>query len=217
MLSSMTAAASAVTKWYFGISRKLLVLASNFKIYRNVGLYSLWIATGNNDIVKFRSCRDLSIMVQSISKWFTVLERLIQVLHFLFGNPLDTFSSWPQNGAQVDLLSSTHNINGYFRITVVFRSHMQVNALARINVFEASDSKRYVRMSLLDECRRVSHCPTNWWHFLSWIYSSNAVERRGAMPSRSNDGWQPFPVGRHPTPRHRFCLPRYFPSCHEYG
>ena len=40
-----------------------------------------------------------------------------------------------------------------------------------MNVFWASFSKYYRRQSLWDEWRRVLHCPTNWWAFLSrYIY-----------------------------------------------
>ena len=36
----------------------------------------------------------------------------------------------PENGAQTDLPSPTHYINGYFRIIVAFKSHIRVNAWA---------------------------------------------------------------------------------------
>ena len=30
-----------------------------------------------------------------------------------------------------------------------------------------SDSKNFIRQSLLDECRRLPRCPTNWWAFFN--------------------------------------------------
>ena len=63
------------------------------------------------------------------------------------------------------------NENGHFRIIVAFKSH-NTNATIRtwacINVFGTSDSKHsaYLRRSFWYECRRVSHCTTNWWAFL---------------------------------------------------
>ena len=42
-----------------------------------------------------------------------VFERIIQVLPYLFGNPLDIFATWTQNVTQVDLPSSTHYASDY--------------------------------------------------------------------------------------------------------
>ena len=100
--------------------------------------------------------------VQQISKRFTLLERLIQVRHSPLYKPLDYSLLGPENAVQVDLPSSTHYINCYFRIIVAFRSK------ACKNVFETSDSKHYIgqQQSLWDECRRVSHCLISWWTFL---------------------------------------------------
>ena len=80
-------------------------LASKFTT--NFSLDSSHILNENDIITNFRSSanrinvfiygsyfdRDFSITVQSISKRFTVLERMIQMLHFLFCNPLDIFCS----------------------------------------------------------------------------------------------------------------------------
>ena len=54
MLSSMSAATSTVTKWFFeNISET--VRASDIKIYRNVALNSLYISTRNDVMNYFRS------------------------------------------------------------------------------------------------------------------------------------------------------------------
>ena len=59
---------------------------------------------------------------KTISKRFTVLERVIQVRrHFLNCKPLDICVLIDlQNEAQVDLPSPTHCTNGYFRLIVAF-------------------------------------------------------------------------------------------------
>ena len=72
----------------------------------------------------------------------------------------------PENGAQVDLLSSTHDIHDYFRIIVAVKSHIRVDAWAGTNVFGTSDSKHYIRRSLWDECCSVLHCPHQFVGFL---------------------------------------------------
>ena len=82
--------------------------AGNFKIYYNIALDSLYISTIDDFIIYSRSAanrinvfifghvgRDFLIAVQKISKRFKVLERVIQVLHLLFCNPLDIFAPWP--------------------------------------------------------------------------------------------------------------------------
>ena len=63
--------------------------------------------------------------------------------------------------------TSMHYINGWCRIVVAVNSPMRFDARSCMNVFGTSDSKYYRRQSLWDEWRRVSHCPTNWWDFLS--------------------------------------------------
>ena len=110
------------------------------------------------------------MMVRKISTRFKVLEKVIQVLHFLFCNSFDVFAPWPRNVAHMDLQSSLLFANGYFHITGAFKSHIRVRPYARtwtcINVFGTSDSKHYIRRSFWHECRHVLHCPTNWWAFL---------------------------------------------------
>ena len=83
----------------------------------------------------FGSCSrlDLLITVQPISKRFTVLEQVIQVLHLLLCNPLDSFASCPRNGAQVELPSSTHYANGNLRIIIAFKSQKNECANGRIH------------------------------------------------------------------------------------
>ena len=99
---------------------------------------------------------------------FKVLQRVIQVLHFLFCNPLDCFAPWSRNMAQVNLLSSAHYANGFFILLSVQVTHTSapIRTWACINVSRTSDSKHYIRWSFWDECRHISHCPTNWWTFL---------------------------------------------------
>ena len=81
----------------------------------------------------------------------------------------------PENGAQVELLSSTryvdgwlrfprctcmHYINDWCRIVVSVNSPMQINVWSYMYVFGTSDSKYYRRQSLWDKWRCISHCPT---------------------------------------------------------
>ena len=81
------------------------VRASDFKIYHNLALHSLYIWTGKDVINYFRSAAnrinvnfgacsgsDFSITVQPILKKFTVLETVIQGLHLLLCNLLDIFT-----------------------------------------------------------------------------------------------------------------------------
>ena len=78
--------------------------------------------------VNLGSCsgRDF-LIIQKISKRFKVLERVIQVLHFLFCNPFDINAHWPRNVVKMDLPLSAHDLNGYFRIIVAFMSHIRVH------------------------------------------------------------------------------------------
>ena len=84
-----------------------------------------WVGSKSRKHVHFGLCsgRHFSVTVQPISKKVTVLERVIQVRHFLLCR------------AQVDLPSSTHYINGYFCIVVTFKLHMRGDAWACIKVF----------------------------------------------------------------------------------
>ena len=91
-------------------------------------------------------------------------------------------------GAQVDLPSCTrhvvdwlgllsrytslHYINAWCRIVVAVNSPMGVNARWCTKVFAKSDSKHYIRQSLCDEWRCVSHRPTNWWALLCLLCQS---------------------------------------------
>ena len=50
----------------------------------------------------------------------------------------------------MDLPSSTHYINGSFRIIIAFKLHIRIDAWACINVFGTSDSKHCIRPSLCD-------------------------------------------------------------------
>ena len=80
--------------------------ASRFKISNSIALNSLYIFIGNDVTSYFRSQanrmnvfilgRDFSIMVQPILKKFTVLEIVIQVVHFLLCNLLDISATWPR-------------------------------------------------------------------------------------------------------------------------
>ena len=94
----------------------------------------------------------------------------------------------PENGAQVDLPSSTHYIddwlwfspytsmhylNGWCHIVVVVNSHARVNARSCMNVFRTSDSMYYGQRSTVGcvtSCFSMPHqlvgflC--NWWAFL---------------------------------------------------
>ena len=75
--------------------------------------------------VRFEYCfgPDCSITVQSISKGFIVLESVIQVLqllmyNILYDNLCITFLLLdPENWTCMDLPSSTHHINGWFRFS----------------------------------------------------------------------------------------------------
>ena len=90
-------------------------MTSNFNFYRNVAHESLHILTGNDIKIYFRSAanrinvKKCSSHIQSVLKLFTVFERVIQVLHcflwtFLFLGP--------KSGAQMNLPSAMHYING---------------------------------------------------------------------------------------------------------
>ena len=127
------------------------------------------------------SVRDFSITVQRILTEFTVLETVIEVLHFLFRNLLDIFAPWPRKmGTQVDLPSFTRYVDGWLRfsryillcitytaIVVAVNSPMRVVARSCMNVFGTSDSKHCRQQSLWYEWRRVSHCPLVWFWWRS--------------------------------------------------
>ena len=110
----------------------------------------LSVGSKSHKHVYFRSCfgGDFSITVQMILKKFTVLEIVIQGLHFLLYNLLDSFAPWPQKmGAQVDLptlftlrswliavfslYTSLHYVNGRCPIVVAVNSPIRVNARFR--------------------------------------------------------------------------------------
>ena len=131
-----------------------------------------------------------------LSKRFKVLERVSQVLHFLFCNPLDIVAPWLRNGAQVDLPSSMHYANGYFHIIVAFKPHIQyecAHAHTSVHrVFLTRDSKHYIRRSFWDECRRVSRCPHQLVSFLVLTRHPNmsageAVALKAVLSSLQHD------------------------------
>ena len=134
--------------------------------YRKWRHWLFQISSNSHKFIHFAcSWRDIAITIQLISKRFTVLEKVIQVRHFLFVSSYTFLLIDPESGAQVDLRPSTHYINGYFHVIFAFKSHIRVDAWACINVFGTRGSKHYVRQSHWDECRRVSHYPTNWLSF----------------------------------------------------
>ena len=91
------------------------VRASDVKIYHKIALDSLYISTrkwrhkllsvGSESYkrVNFgsRSGRDFSITVQPILKRFTILEIVIQGLHFSLCNLLDVFAPWPRKWGSI--------------------------------------------------------------------------------------------------------------------
>ena len=83
-------------------------------------------------------------------------------VNFSFCKPLDVIAvDLEKQGSSGPAV----NIIGYFPIITVFKSHLRIDAWACTNAFVTSDSKHYIRQSLRDECRRVSHCSPNWWDF----------------------------------------------------
>ena len=113
------------------------------------------------------SGHDVSITVEPILKRFTVLETVIQVLHFLFCNLLRRFCSlpteWGSSGSAVVYalrrwlsaifslyFFSMHCINGWCRSIVAVNSPMRVDARSYMNVFGTSDSNYHRRQSLWD-------------------------------------------------------------------
>ena len=108
--------------------------ASNFKIYHNVALDSLYIST-KMTINYFRSATNrinafaisFLITVQPVSNRLMGLEREIQVFHFMFVcNPFDICAPGFRNVAQADLPPSARYANGYYHTIVVFKSHIRV-------------------------------------------------------------------------------------------
>ena len=149
--------------------------ASIFKIYNNFTLGSLnfdwkWHRHLPPIGSKLHKCdiwgpcsgRQFWIMVRTISKRFAVLERGIQMYHFLLRNPLLTFlflAPPSENGAEVDLPSSTNYMNSSCHIVVVFG---QVAYICEHKRFHNNglDSKYYRWQSLGDEwCRVCSATP----------------------------------------------------------
>ena len=100
---------------------------------------------------------------------FIVLKRAIQVLHFLLRNPLDIFCSlttemWLKRTChclRITEMAIFILLSRSIRAYECAHTHMGV-----INVFRTRDTKHYIRRSFWDECRRVSHRPTNWCAFL---------------------------------------------------
>ena len=100
--------------------------ASNVEIYHSIAFDSLYILTGNDVIIYFRSVanrinalilghvggHDFAVKVQSISERFTVLEREIQVLHLLLCDSIDILLLDSENGAQLDQTPSMNYISG---------------------------------------------------------------------------------------------------------
>ena len=102
--------------------------ASNFKMQNTIAIDSLYIFTGNDVThqllpvghkshkrVHFASSsgRDFSVMVHPMLKKFTVLETVVQGLHFLLCNLLDIFAPLPRKmGAQLNLPSFTRYVDG---------------------------------------------------------------------------------------------------------
>ena len=83
-----------------------------------------------------RSGRDFWITVQPISK----MNRLEKTTQLRFVSHYTFLILGAENGAQVDLPSSAHYTDGYFRITVVQPVHIRVDAWTCINVLGTSDS-----------------------------------------------------------------------------
>ena len=111
--------------------------------------------------------RDFSLKVKSISKRFTVLERIIKMRNFLCYKPLDVFASRPRKRGS-NGLAVAHALRT--AIFVLQSSSSRVDALACMNVFGTNDSKHYRQQSFWDECHRafVSHCPHQLVGFLLW-------------------------------------------------
>ena len=85
----------------------------------HVALDSLYISKLHDQLLPVHCKlhkRDFSTtVVQQISKRFTVLERVIQVLHFLLCKSLEVFVHRPENGAQMVQPSSMHYVKDWFR------------------------------------------------------------------------------------------------------
>ena len=95
------------------------------------------------------SCgRDFSITVQPIQKKFTVLETVIQWLHFPLYNLFRHFCSlnpkigfkWAYRRLRVTQMADIDFL-GWCRIVVAVSSHMRVDARSCVNVFGISESK----------------------------------------------------------------------------
>ena len=71
-------------------------------------------------------------------KRFTVLETVVQVLHFQFDKPLDIFDSWSRKWGSSGpaIVYALHCMNGYFHITVMSKLHKRVDAWECINLLE---------------------------------------------------------------------------------
>ena len=92
--SSRLTVVQALHKWLISISLKT-TQDSNLQFYTSVKPEHYILA--RNDVISyFRSCRDFSITFQWASKKLTLLERIIQVLHFLSCNLIDIFAPWFQ-------------------------------------------------------------------------------------------------------------------------
>ena len=122
----------------------------------------------------FGSCsgRDIALTVQPMSKRFKVLERLIQLLHRFLRNSLDMFAPWPpppkcgSSGPAIVFVVAIFVLLSCSNRTY---ESAHICTWACIYVWETSDSKHYTRWLFWDECRRISHCPTNWWAYLWFI------------------------------------------------
>ena len=133
MLSPMSASVAAITKWFlFNIWKS--IRASNFKIYHNVVLDSLYILTRNVATIYFRSAANhtnVSILVMFwshfldnssvVSEKVHSLKRVNPVLLFIIHDPWDIFAHWLRKYGSVQP-SSTYYIKKWRSAATFFHN-----------------------------------------------------------------------------------------------
>ena len=97
--------------------------SSTLHFHRNWGHQLRPVGSKSHKHIHFWSSlsRDFSATVPPIPKMFALLKTVIQGLHFLFNNLLDTFSPWPRKrGAQLDLPSVRSWLVAVFSLGIYF-------------------------------------------------------------------------------------------------
>ena len=130
-------------------------------------------------------------MVKPILKKFTVLETVVQGLHFVFCNLLDIFAPWPRKwgSSWPTVVFALHNwlililciyFYALYKWLVSYCSRGQLAHASRCTAMherfhKTSDSRYYERQSPWEEWCRISYCSTSWWASCSRIFSDLSV------------------------------------------